>query len=71
MSQKNIERELGAVQASANELAKRGKAGGDSLNKQDAVKAIDGMIGRVENLKRKVRYRLSSGASHAQFVLRG
>ena len=56
MSQKNIERELGAVQTAANDLSKRGKAGGGILNPQDAVNTIDGLISRVENLKRKVRF---------------
>jgi len=49
--QKNIERELGAVQTAANDLGKRTKSG--SQTPQDAAKSIDGMIGRVENLKRK------------------
>ena len=60
MSQKNIERELGAVQTAANDLAKRGKAGGGIINPQDAVNTIDGLINRVENLKRKVRVHLPS-----------
>jgi len=52
-TQKNIERELGAVQTAANDLSKRSKSG--IQTPQDAAKSIDGMIGRVENLKRKVR----------------
>jgi macrophage erythroblast attacher len=51
-TQRNIERELGAVQTTANELGKREKAGMQSM--QDAAKSVDSMIGRVENLKRKV-----------------
>lgn len=51
-SQKNLEKELGAVQTLSNDLSKRAKASKETP--QDATKAIDGMIGRVENLKRKV-----------------
>jgi macrophage erythroblast attacher len=51
-TQRNIERELGAVLTTANELGKRAKAGVQSS--QDASKSVDSMIGRVENLKRKV-----------------
>lgn len=47
--QKNIEKELTSVQNAANDLSKRGE-----LDPEDAIKAIDGMITRVENLKRKV-----------------
>ena len=50
--QKNIERELGAVQTVASDLGKREKS--SVHTPQDAAKSIDGMIGRVENLKRKV-----------------
>ena len=51
-SQKNIEKEMGAVQNIANDLTKKGSAEPDA---DAAVKAIDGMIARVEGLKRKVR----------------
>jgi len=51
-SQKNVERELGAVQSTSIDLANRA-AGGDA-DKEEVLKSIDGMIGRVENLKRKV-----------------
>ena len=47
-SQKNIEREMGAVQNTANDLAKR------EPDPDATLKAIDGMISRVEGLKRKV-----------------
>ena len=51
-SQKNIEKEMGAVQNAANDLVKRDPA---SVDATDATtKAIDGMIARVEGLKRKV-----------------
>jgi macrophage erythroblast attacher len=51
-TQKNIERELVPVQTTCNDLAKQVKAGETSLD--DAAKTIEGMIGKVENLKRKV-----------------
>ncbi|KAH7907290.1 CTLH/CRA C-terminal to lish motif domain-containing protein [Hygrophoropsis aurantiaca] len=51
-SQRNIERELGNVQTTSNDLLKRCKSNED--NAEDTAKAIDGMIGRVENLKRKL-----------------
>lgn len=51
-SQKNVERELGGVQTLSNELLTR--ASSRSLSSEDALKSIDSMIGKVENLKRKV-----------------
>ena len=51
-SQKAIEKEMGAVQNVANELAKKDTSSSDG---NAAVRAIDGMISRVEGLKRKVR----------------
>lgn len=52
-TQKNLERELVAVQTISNDLNKRVKSGAQTP--QDAARLVDGMIGRVENLKRKVR----------------
>ena len=54
ISQKNIERELGAVQSASSDLSKRYKPGDDHTDSQEAIKTIDGMIGRIDNLKRKV-----------------
>jgi len=51
-SQKNIERELGGVQSASNELLSSASTG--ILSPEDAIKSIDTMIGKVENLKRKV-----------------
>ncbi|KAI5996130.1 CTLH/CRA C-terminal to lish motif domain-containing protein [Pisolithus albus] len=51
-SQRNIEKELGSVLSLSNDLQKRSVADGGSL--EETVKAVDGMIGRVENLKRKL-----------------
>ncbi|KAF9234269.1 CTLH/CRA C-terminal to lish motif domain-containing protein [Melanogaster broomeanus] len=51
-SQRNIERELGNVQTASNDLQKRTKA--NEVDREDAAKTVDGMIARVENLKRKL-----------------
>ena len=51
-AQKNIERELGAIQTISNDLAKN--AHNSSQDPQEAIKSLEGMIGRVEGLKRKV-----------------
>ncbi|KAF8137503.1 CTLH/CRA C-terminal to lish motif domain-containing protein [Boletus edulis] len=51
-SQRNIEREFGNIQTGSNELQKRTKS--NEVNLEDAAKAVDGMIARVENLKRKL-----------------
>ncbi|KIJ61640.1 hypothetical protein HYDPIDRAFT_115817 [Hydnomerulius pinastri MD-312] len=51
-SQRNIERELGNAQTASIELHKRTK--GNEVNLEDAAKTVDGMIARVENLKRKL-----------------
>jgi len=51
-SQRHVERELGAVLTTSNELANR--ATSSTLKAEDGLKSIDNMIGRVENLKRKV-----------------
>jgi len=50
-SQRNIEREVGSVQTTSNELQKRTKG---EVNLEDAAKTVDGMIARAENLKRKL-----------------
>jgi macrophage erythroblast attacher len=51
-SQKNIEKELGALQIAAADLVRKAQTG--EAAPEDAVKAVDGMMKRVENLKRKV-----------------
>lgn len=51
-SQRHVERELGAVLTTSNELASQAASG--TLNSDDILKSMDNMIGRVENLKRKV-----------------
>ncbi|KAI0078325.1 hypothetical protein K474DRAFT_1594232 [Panus rudis PR-1116 ss-1] len=50
-SQKHIEKEFGAVQAASSDLA---KCPIDPEHTEETVKSIDGMIARVENLKRKL-----------------
>lgn len=52
-NQRALERELTAVQTTSSDLSKRAKNG--TSNSDDALKSVDGMIGRVENLKRKAR----------------
>ena len=52
-SQRHLERELGAVLTASNELANRATTSG-TLDIGDVLKSMDSMIGRVENLKRKV-----------------
>jgi macrophage erythroblast attacher len=48
-SQKIVEKELVAINTSANEAASR------VPSPQESLKAIEGMIARAENLKRKVQ----------------
>lgn len=50
--QKNVEKDFTAIQSSSNDMLSKTRQG--TLQSEDALKAIDGMIGRVENLKRKV-----------------
>lgn len=52
ISQKSIEKELGAVQTSANELAARAAAG--EVDPNTAMAQIEVMVARVEGLKKKV-----------------
>lgn len=52
-SQKNVERELSAIQSTSTDLTNRARNG--KVRKEEVVSSIEGMIGRVENLKRKVR----------------
>ncbi|KAF8960325.1 CTLH/CRA C-terminal to lish motif domain-containing protein [Flammula alnicola] len=67
-SQKNVERELGGVQTTANELVTRSSNG--SLSSEDALKSIDNMIGRVENLKRKLSDLHETAGKPTQDVMR-
>ncbi|KDR80093.1 hypothetical protein GALMADRAFT_222986 [Galerina marginata CBS 339.88] len=67
-SQKNVERELGGVQTSSNDLVSRAVSG--SLSAEDALKSIDNMIGRVENLKRKLSDLHDTAGKPTQDVMR-
>ncbi|EIN08394.1 hypothetical protein PUNSTDRAFT_52824 [Punctularia strigosozonata HHB-11173 SS5] len=65
--QKNIEKEIGAIQTAASDLAKNAQG---SLNPQGTLKSIDGMIGRVESLKRKLSDLEQSAGRPTQDVMR-
>ncbi|KAH9979750.1 CTLH/CRA C-terminal to lish motif domain-containing protein [Russula compacta] len=51
-AQKNIERELGAIQSSSNDLARN--AQNSCQDTQEAVESLEVMIGKVEGLQRKL-----------------
>ncbi|KAF9078852.1 CTLH/CRA C-terminal to lish motif domain-containing protein [Rhodocollybia butyracea] len=51
-SQKHIEREYGAIQSAASDISSSLKAGGTQAS--ELTTTIDGMIGRVDTLKRKL-----------------
>jgi hypothetical protein len=51
-AQKNIERELGAIQTTSNDISKNARS--SSRDPEEAIKSLEGMIDRVEGLKRKV-----------------
>ena len=51
-SQKNIEKELGAIQTAASELSRKARAG--LARPDEALKSIDAMMKRAEGLKKKV-----------------
>lgn len=53
-SQRNVEKDLGAVNATAVDVSKRVTL--ENAEPADTVNAIDTMIARVEALKRKVRF---------------
>ncbi|KJA23065.1 hypothetical protein HYPSUDRAFT_40183 [Hypholoma sublateritium FD-334 SS-4] len=67
-SQKNVERELGGVQTLSNELLTRTSS--RSLSSEDALKSIDNMIGKVENLKRKLSDLHETAGKPTQDVMR-
>ncbi|EIW55245.1 glucose-induced degradation complex subunit FYV10 [Trametes versicolor FP-101664 SS1] len=66
-SQKNIEKELGAVQNTAKDLASNKTPEADV---EATTKAIDGMIARVEGLKRKLSDMQETAAKPTLDVLR-
>ncbi|KAF9530241.1 CTLH/CRA C-terminal to lish motif domain-containing protein [Crepidotus variabilis] len=67
-SQKNLERDLTAVQSSANELSAKGTTG--SLSNEDALNSIDAMIGKVEGLKKKLSDLHETAGTPTQEVMR-
>ncbi|KAJ6576755.1 CTLH/CRA C-terminal to lish motif domain-containing protein [Mycena sp. CBHHK59/15] len=67
-TQRNVERDLKAVQAASSELAKRSSSGG--VGSEDAVQSIDSMIATVENLKRKLSDLHDSVGKPTQDVMR-
>ncbi|THH21131.1 hypothetical protein EW146_g331 [Bondarzewia mesenterica] len=67
-SQKNIERELGAVQSTSNDLSKRVST--ETLDEQEAIKSVETMIGRVDNLKRKLSELQEGPGTSTQAVMR-
>ncbi|PPQ80552.1 hypothetical protein CVT25_001586 [Psilocybe cyanescens] len=67
-SQKNVERELGGVQNTTNELLSRASKG--NVSPEDAVKSIDNMIGKIENLKRKLSDLHETSGKPTQDVMR-
>lgn len=67
-SQKNVERELGVVQNTCTDLASRATIG--TLQRDDALQSIEGMIGRVESLKRKLSDLHETAGKPTQDVMR-
>ncbi|KAI9509052.1 CTLH/CRA C-terminal to lish motif domain-containing protein [Russula earlei] len=67
-AQKNIERELGAIQAASNDLGRN--AQNVCKDTQEAIKSLEGMIGRVESLKRKVTDLQATAGSPTLGVMR-
>ncbi|KAH9989658.1 CTLH/CRA C-terminal to lish motif domain-containing protein [Russula vinacea] len=67
-AQKNIERELGAIQTISNDLAKN--AHSSCEDPQEAIKSLEGMIGRVEGLKRKLSDLQTTAGSPTLDVMR-
>ncbi|KAI0656955.1 CTLH/CRA C-terminal to lish motif domain-containing protein [Cubamyces menziesii] len=66
-SQKNIEKELGAVQNTAKDIASKERPEDDV---EATTKAIDGMIARVEGLKRKLSEMQESAGKPTLNVMR-
>ncbi|KAI0090385.1 CTLH/CRA C-terminal to lish motif domain-containing protein [Irpex rosettiformis] len=66
-SQKNIEKELGAIQTAASELARKARSG--AANPEDALRSIDAMMKRAEGLKKKLNdLQTNSGAPTLQVI---
>ncbi|KAL0959940.1 hypothetical protein HGRIS_011603 [Hohenbuehelia grisea] len=65
-TQRHAEKDLSAVNSAAADLTKRA----DTLNLEDAAKALEGMIGRVEALKRKLADIHETGGRPTQNIVR-
>ncbi|KAJ3822583.1 macrophage erythroblast attacher isoform 1 [Lentinula raphanica] len=67
-SQKHIEREYGTIQSAAEDVSTSLKAG--IVKKDDIVSSIDGMIGKITSLKRKLSDLHDSAGKPTQDVIR-
>ncbi|KAJ7064914.1 CTLH/CRA C-terminal to lish motif domain-containing protein [Mycena amicta] len=67
-TQRNVERDMKAVQTSAHDLAKQSADG--SLASEAAIQSIDSMIANVENLKRKLAELHDTAGKPTQDVIR-
>ncbi|KAJ7664299.1 CTLH/CRA C-terminal to lish motif domain-containing protein [Mycena rosella] len=67
-TQRNVERDLKAVQATANELVKQSSSG--DVSSESAIQSIDAMIITVENLKRKLSELHDTAGKPTQDVIR-
>jgi macrophage erythroblast attacher len=67
-SQKHVEREYGAIQSAATDISKSLKS--RDPNGADVAAAIDGMIGRIDTLKRKLSDLHESAGKPTQDVIR-
>ncbi|KAH9006527.1 CTLH/CRA C-terminal to lish motif domain-containing protein [Lactarius hatsudake] len=68
-AQKNIERELGAIQTASNDLAKNAQSSCRE-DPQGAIRSLEGMIDRVEGLKRKLSDLQTTAGSPTLDVMR-
>ncbi|KAF7325858.1 hypothetical protein MKEN_00436500 [Mycena kentingensis (nom. inval.)] len=69
-TQRNVERDMKAVQASATDLARRSSDADSGLTPEAAIHSIDAMIANVENLKRKLADLHSTSGKPTQDVIR-
>ncbi|KAJ7167334.1 CTLH/CRA C-terminal to lish motif domain-containing protein [Mycena crocata] len=67
-TQRNVERDLKAVQSTANELARQSSSG--AVSSDAAFESIDAMIANVENLKRKLSELHDTAGKPTQDVIR-
>ncbi|KAJ7927483.1 CTLH/CRA C-terminal to lish motif domain-containing protein [Mycena leptocephala] len=67
-TQRHVERDLKAVQSTANDLAKESSSAG--VSSEAAIQSIDSMISTVENLKRKLSELHDNAGKPTQDVIR-